>query len=124
MQFVTLHDTPLRKALEDVFSGIKSDIESKAGLIMGKRIKQISTIHISRLNWRHADTKKIKVTHNLGTEAEVTHDIAGLGRAYHNVEIKPVRKQFLAIPIYRSAYGKKPADFKNLFIPKGRHFLA
>ena len=49
--------------------------------------------------------------------------IPGASRVYHDVVIRPIRSRYLAIPMHAAAYGKKPADFKDLFTIKGKHAL-
>ena len=59
-----------------------------------------------------------------GAIGNVNVNIAGAGRAYHDVTIRPVRARHLTIPIHQSAYGKKVSDFNDLFKPKGKNILA
>lgn len=58
-----------------------------------------------------------------GASGSINVNIAGAARAYHDVTIRPVHGQALAIPIHAAAYGKKPADFNNLFTVKGKKAL-
>lgn len=58
-----------------------------------------------------------------GASGSIDINIPGASRAYHDVVIRPIRAKYLAIPIHAASYGKKPADFENLFTVKGRHAL-
>ena len=39
----------------------------------------------------------------------------GVGRAYHDENIKPKTRKYLAIPMRREAFGRKPRDFQGAF---------
>lgn len=58
---------------------------------------------------------------------EISIDVPGVTRAYHDMSIRPRWRRYLTIPIVRAAYGKRAADFPNAFVVKkkdGRMFLA
>lgn len=61
-------------------------------------------------------------------EGSVDIDVPGVTRAYKNLDIRPRFRKFLAIPMHREAYGKKPADFSDLFVVRkkdsGKAYLA
>lgn len=46
----------------------------------------------------------------------VNVDVPGVTRAYRDLDIRPRFRKYLAIPMHREAYGKKPADFGELFV--------
>lgn len=62
------------------------------------------------------------------SSGEINIDVPGVTRAYHDVLIRPRVRKALTIPIHRASYGKKAADFNNLFPVKrkvdGKMFLA
>lgn len=62
----------------------------------------------------------------LGNEGSIDIDAKGIGRAYHDVTIKPVRKQALTIPIHQSAFYRRAVSFNNLFAinSNGKGYLA
>ena len=73
---------------------------------------------------KHYDQSKVNQGDSLGIIGTVNVDIPGISRAYHDVTIRPIRARALTIPIHQSAYGKKAADFNDLFKPKGKNILA
>lgn len=80
----------------------------------------VNHIHMRYPGSTHWDTSKVKKTPDGG----VGIDIAGASRAYHDIDIRPIRAKFLAIPIHAAAYGKSPKDFgKQLFTIKGKRAL-
>ena len=73
---------------------------------------------------KHYDPSKVNQGDSSGVIGTVNVDIPGISRAYHDVTIRPIRARALTIPIHQSAYGKKSADFNDLFKPKGKNILA
>ena len=73
---------------------------------------------------KHYDQSKVNQGDSLGIIGTVNVDIPGISRAYQDVTIRPIRARALTIPIHQSAYGKKAADFNDLFKPKGKNILA
>ena len=64
-----------------------------------------------------------------GREATVVVNSPVVARADHNVTIRPVIAQALAIPVHPEAYGRRPSVLEQLlgtplFRPKGKHYLA
>lgn len=54
-------------------------------------------------------------------------EVPGVARAYHDVTIRPKFRRWLTIPMRQEAFGKKAADFNDLFVKRkkdGRAFLA
>lgn len=66
-------------------------------------------------NSKHWDPDKITAA---GQGIGVKIDIPGAGRAYHDVTIKPVNGNWLAIPIYPLVRGISPRNIPGLFRPK------
>lgn len=79
---------------------------------------------------RHYDPQKVQpLSRKDGEqpEAEVSIDVPGVTRAYHDLTILPRFRKHLAIPMHQLAYGKKPSDFPDAFVVKkkdGSMFLA
>lgn len=48
-------------------------------------------------------------------------DVPGVTRAYHDMHIRPRFRRALTIPIHRESYGKRAADFADLFVVKSRN---
>lgn len=68
-----------------------------------------------------------------GNSVSVGIFIPGITRALHDVIIKPVEANALAIPVHADAYGTSPREYNNnhpkgspdaLFRPKGKDYLA
>ena len=60
-------------------------------------------------------------------QGSISIDVPGISRAFHSITIRPKSKKRLAIPIYKSAFGKKPSSFKDAFVVKSKNgslFLA
>lgn len=79
---------------------------------------------------RHYNPEKVQPTKYSDEEnptAEVSIDVPGVTRAYHNMNILPRFRKHLAIPMHQLAFGKKPSDFSNAFVvtkKNGNKFLA
>ena len=54
-------------------------------------------------------------------EASIYITAPGVGRAYHDENITPKYRKYLAIPMHREAYGRKPADFTEAFVVKTKN---
>lgn len=81
-------------------------------------------------HWAQAAEKVAQpssLTSVTGLGATLTINHPGITRALRDVTIKPKEAKSLAIPVRGLAYGRRPAelwDRLNLFIPKGRRFIA
>lgn len=64
---------------------------------------------------KHYSPEKVTAS---GNKVEV--DVPGVTRAYHDLNIRPVVAQHLAIPLHRSAYGIKPTEMPDLFYTKNK----
>lgn len=53
-------------------------------------------------------------------KGEVLVEVPGAGRAYHDVDIYPVKGQWLAIPLLPELKGRSPREFDNIFRPRRR----
>lgn len=108
--------------LKRVVAKLKNDFGKTASESMTDNVKQ----HLQQRfpASKHFDPNKVSLG-DYSKDVGVTNvDIPGAGRAYHDVTIKPVSARHLTIPIHQSAYGKKAADFNDLFKPKGKNILA
>lgn len=97
---------------------------------IGQILKRVVTDHFRQRfpGSKHYSPRKI-----LAEEKGITIDIPGISRAFRSLTIYPRIRKALSIPIHKSAYGKKPGDFKNifrlpgtetLFMKKGRGLIA
>ena len=108
--------------LKRVVAKLKNDFGKTASESMTDNVKQ----HLQQRfpASKHFDPNKVSLG-DYSKDVGVTNvDIPGATRAYGDVLIKPVRARALTIPIHSSAYGKKAADFKDLFKLKGKNILA
>lgn len=66
---------------------------------------------------KHYDPNKVTVV-----DDEIRIDVPGINRAYHDIDIYPINKQWLCIPL-EAAKGQSPYDIEGLFKPKGHNVL-
>lgn len=118
------------KSIEQGISAILKRIADRLNRDSGKIAAKSMTDSVK--NWvqqrypgsKHYDPNKVQQGDSLGVIGTVNVDIPGISRAYHDITIKPIRAKSLTIPIHQAAYGKKAADFDDLFKPKGKNILA
>ena len=118
------------RPVEQGISAILKRVVYKLNRESGKTAAESMTKSVK--NWvqqrypgsQHYDPSKVNQGDSLGVIGTVNVDIPGISRAYHDVTIRPIRARALTIPIHQSAYGKKVADFNDLFKPKGKNILA
>lgn len=112
-------------------------IEGGAAVIFSEALKSFSK-HLKSVagkalkkcigNWwqkrfpgsKHYTRSKIKANRS----GSVSIGVAGVSRAFHDVDIFPVNAKSLAIPLRPEAQGKSPRAFEGLFKPKGKNILA
>lgn len=115
------------RTLRDVLHAALSRDDGRA---ISKSLEEDVRIHVQDKypGSQHWSPSKVNAGFSVGMPGhcmgQVGIDIAGAGRAYHDVTIVPVKAHALAIPIHSSAYGKKPADIEGLFKPKNKSILA
>ena len=118
------------RSIEQGISAVLSRVVDKLNRQSGKIAAESMTKSVK--NWvqqrypgsKHYDPSKVNQGDSLGVIGTVNVNIAGAGRAYHDVTIRPTHARHLTIPIHQSAYGKKVSDFNDLFKPKGKNILA
>lgn len=119
----------LTSILGNVFNKVLVQTTQNSGKTIVQALLNTARNHVSNRypGSSHWDPNKISEgndnSSNSTAEGSIDVGIAGAGRAYHDVTILPIRKQYLAIPMHAAAYGKKPADFNDLFCVKGKHAL-
>ncbi len=74
-------------------------------------------------------TKRAELVEGKGDKTGATVSITGANfkRTFGPVNVRPLAKKMLAIPMRAEAYGKRPGEFSDLFVFKsrqGRLFLA
>ena len=75
-------------------------------------------------NSKHWDPNKVKNGSSSKLNGETIVDIESAGKAYHDVNILPVRAKMLTIPMHSDAFHHSARDFNDLFKPKGKNILA
>ena len=75
-------------------------------------------------NSKHWDPNKVTSDKGVGLEGITNIDIEGASRAYHDINIRPVRAKMLTIPMHSDAFHHSARDFNDLFKPKGKNILA
>lgn len=129
IKIVTTRGQDIGTALAGAFQRALREIQSQAGAEMAKGLRDSVQEHISRKNpgSRHWDPDKVSISGALGVQGNVDVDIPGAGRAYHDVDIRPVHKKALAIPLHSNAFLGKPSEVPDLILIKkkdGKAFLA
>lgn len=126
IKILTTNNKDIHQAIVDLLRRVAKQLTDKSGKVMSDSMTTTVKEHISKRypGSKHWDPNKVSLG-DYSKDVGVTNvDIPGAGRAYHDVTIKPIRAKALTIPIHSSAYGKKAADFKDLFKPKDKNILA
>lgn len=71
---------------------------------------------------KHYSPSKVNVEQGDNENYDVNVDVPGVSRAYHDIDIYPINKQWLCIPL-EAARGQSPYDIEGLFKPKGHNVL-
>lgn len=115
----------VKERLHGILSkAIGNSAKEMQDVLLNTTRNHFSTIYPGSRRW---SPSKVHPKAAAGLEASIDIDVPGVTRAYHDIDIVPKYRRALTIPIHRSAYGKKAADFNDLFIFKnkvGTAFLA
>jgi len=114
MTLTTLRGYSIEEGLKRAFSSMSYDAErsTKIGWAVAECIKD----HISRRfpGSKHWDPSKVSYSPDTGDKTrsgDVVVDIAGASRAYHDIDIFPIKSKNLAIPLTFAARNHSPRDF-------------
>ena len=126
IKILTTNNKDIHNAIVDLLRRVAKQLTDKSGKVMSDSMTTTVKEHISKRypGSKYWDPNKVKNGSSSKSNGETIVDIESAGRAYHDVTIKPIRAKALTIPIHSSAYGKKAADFKDLFKLKGKNILA
>jgi hypothetical protein len=100
--------------------------------LLGRWMEQLNATR-SKHGSGHFTSDKVQDPVVNGDYVFVSIDIPGIKRALHDIVIRPVEAQSLAIPLHESAYGISPRNYNldhpkgnkdALFRPKGKDYLA
>lgn len=101
-----------------------------SGRIIAAALEATARNHVAARYPGSSHWQPSKISKNLdnsgsnAAEGSIDVNIPGATRAYHDIDIYPIRTKWLTIPIHPSSYGKKAADFSNIFKPKNKNMLA
>ena len=117
---------PIEYGLKSIFNrildNINRDFSGIASDTMTNSVK--NWIQQRYPNSKHWDPNKVTSDKGVGLEGITNVDIPGASRAYHDINIRPVRAKMLTIPMHSDAFHHSARDFNDLFKPKGKNILA
>lgn len=117
---------PIEYGLKSIFNRIVDSISRDfSGIASGTMTNSVKNWVQQRYpNSQHWDPNKVNSGKGVGLEGITNVDIPGAGRAYHDINIRPVRAKMLTIPMHADAFHHSARDFNDLFKPKGKNILA
>ena len=74
----------------------------------------------------HYNPDKVVINEVTQNSGQINVDIPGISRAYHDIDIKPINRNYITIP-FENAINKRASDFSNTFIvtkKNGKKFIA
>lgn len=131
IQIVDRNNLPLDESIRRILEGVLSKIR-QSGKIISDALKFTTQRHFQTIypSSKHYNPNKVKngnIQNGNNTNGSIDINVAGVTRAYKNLHIKPIHKNYLTIPLHRSAYGKGAGEFSDLFVvnkKSGQKFLA
>ena len=126
IKILTTRNVEVNVGISTLLKKVVDQLNRESGKVMSDSMTSTVKEHISKRypGSKHWSPGKVKNGSSSKSNGETIVEIEGSGRAYHDVTIRPIRAKYLTIPIHQSAYGKKVADFDDLFKPKGKNILA
>ena len=117
---------PIEYGLKSIFSRILDNISRDfSGIASDTMTNSVKNWVQQRYpNSKHWDPNKVTSDKGVGLEGITNVDIPGASRAYHDINIRPVRAKMLTIPMHSDAFHHSARDFNDLFKPKGKNILA
>ena len=117
---------PIEYGLKSIFNRILDNISRNfSGIASGTMTSSVKSWVQKRYpNSKHWDPNKVTSDKGVGLEGITNVDIPGASRAYHDINIRPVRAKMLTIPMHSDAFHHSARDFNDLFKPKGKNILA
>ena len=131
IQFVDRNNLPIERAVESIYRKILSKIQ-RSGKIISDALKFTTQRHFQTIypSSKHYNPNKVtnsKIINGDKVIGSINVDVPGITRAYKNLHIAPINKNYLTIPLHRSSYGKRATEFSDLFVvtkKNGKKFLA
>lgn len=129
VQVVGMDGRSASSAAKDRLHSILSGKLSNAGKPIQAALLTTTRNHFTTIypGSQHYSPSKVQPKDASKDTASIDIDVPGVTRAYHSLDIKPKFRKNLTIPVHSAAYGKKAADFSNLFPvtnKNGKSFLA
>ena len=117
---------PIEYGLKSIFTRILDNISRNfSGIASGTMTSSVKSWVQKRYpNSKHWEPNKVTSGKGVGLEGITNVDIPGASRAYHDINIRPVRAKMLTIPMHSDAFHHSARDFNDLFKPKGKNILA
>ena len=117
---------PIEYGLKSIFTRIINDISRDfSGIASDTMTNSVKNWVQKRYhNSNHWDPNKVTSDKGVGLIGITNVDIPGASRAYHDVNILPVKAKMLTIPMHSDAFHHSVRDFNDLFKPKGKNILA
>lgn len=119
----------IQNSIQEVLRRAFQNTIANSGSVIVQALLNTTRNHISMRypGSTHWNPNKVAEGQNTSTttnaNGSIDINIPGASRAYHDVTIRPIKAKYLAIPMHAAAYGKKPADFEDLFTIKGKNAL-
>lgn len=129
MTLVTQNGNTIEQGLHQLFRRLQAYLNQRSGKLMSQGLSDAIRAHFI-FNWpgsKYLDPNKVKAGQGDRNEGTAVVAIPGISRAYNDIDIYPKTKQALTIPMHREAFGRKAADFDDLFVVRkndGKAFLA
>lgn len=115
---MTLHFDSIKQFIQQ----LADSLAKNSGKVMTEALtfttkNHVSTIYPGSQHWSHS---KVTRGSSSGNQGEVNVAIPGATRAYHDINIRPVKAKSLTIPLHQAAYGKRASDIPGLFKIKSK----
>lgn len=120
MEITDENGRTLQERVHEILSKIRSELRDNASRQIQDTTRTTIQQHFQRI---YPGSKHYAPEHVYNGEGySVVVDVPGITRAYHDLNIKPVHAQKLAIPMHREAFGvKSPREVEGLFYVKNRN---
>lgn len=113
-----------QQAVQQVLQRVQEKMESSGRLIQDSLLwtvrNHFQTIYPGSKHYSPEHVQPAGFTRGANASGSIDIDVPGVTRAYHDMDIRPRWRKALTIPIVRQAYGKRAADFSDLFVVKNR----
>lgn len=117
----------LESAVLKILQRVEYDL-SHSGNDIANTLEYETKTHIANKypGSEHFNPDKVVINEITQNSGQINVDIPGISRAYHDIDIKPINRNYITIPFLNAA-GKKASDFSNTFVvtkKNGKKFIA